>query len=187
MEDLLVPVWTAGLWSPFVGLFVLGGKVISDGTRAHSSGQAWAGAAVIVALIGWTAYAAHPALGWPPAVALPMVMVVGGLLHVGGRRFDSVVSSAAGLGAVLLAGWWSVRPVLEGAWEPRSLEVAVKGTGLGWSLVGVILLLWAGKRLRRGDWSGWIPYGRGQLVSSAALGTLAFTPGVAAVLANVGR
>lgn len=88
---------------------------------------------------------------------------------------------------MLLAGWWSVRPVLEGAWEPRSLEVAVKGTGLGWSLVGVILLLWAGKRLQRGDWSGWIPYGRGQLVSSAALGTLALTPGVAAVLANVGR
>lgn len=182
-----MPAWTALWWSVYVGLFVLGGKVISDGTRAHNSGQRWAGGVLVVALIGWSAYAAHVAFGWPPAVALPTVTVVGGLLHIGGRRFDSPVSSAGGLGAVLLAGWWSVRPVLEGAWEPGSFEVAVKGTGLAWPLVGLLLLLVAGERLQREDWSGWIPYGRGQFVGSAALGTLVFTPGVEALLANLGR
>ena len=186
MEYLLVPAWTAVWGSPFVGLFVLGGRVISEGARAHRSGQRWAGGVVLVSLIGLSAYATHTALG-RPAGAFPAVMVIGGFLHLGGRRFDSRVSSAGGLGAVLLAGWWSVRPVLEGAWEPGSFEVAVKGTGLGWPLVGLLLLLVAGERLRREDWSGWIPYGRGQLVGSAALGTLTFTPGVEVLLANLGR
>ncbi|MGH2676489.1 MAG: hypothetical protein ACRDKA_14715 [Actinomycetota bacterium] len=182
-----MPAWTAVGWSAFVGLFMLGGTLISHGARAHSSGKQWAGGVVIAALMGWNAYVAHPELGWSPAVALPMAMLAGGLLHVGGRRVGSLVASAGGLGAVILAGWWSVRPVLEVGWEPRSLEVAVRGTGLGWPLVGLVLLIVAGERLRRGDWSGWILYGRGQLVGSAAMGMLVFTPAVLAVLVNVGR
>jgi hypothetical protein len=137
-------------------------------------------------MMGWAAYLARPEFGWPLAVVLPLVMLSGGVIHVWGRRFGSPVASAAGLATAALPAWWSLRPVLEGSWEPASLEVAVNATAIGWVVVGLLLLALSGERLRDGNWSGRLPYGRGSVVGEVALGMLVLLPGAMSVLSNVG-
>jgi hypothetical protein len=154
MEHVLLAGYFAATWSLFVGLFALGGALVAHGSKTNRPGQLVAGGLLIAAVMGWAAYLARPEFGWPLAAVLPLVMLSGGVIHVWGRRFGSALASALGLATSALPAWWSLRPVLEGSWESASLEVAVKATAIGWVVVGLLLRVLSGERLREGNWSG---------------------------------